>query len=156
MTARERADLTRKLEMRKPEVELWHKLEPRARKLEQALKSARLKQPSQVYQALVKAPGDEVLFLLYRSQQRTVQDRIRNYLQKYYPAAQEVTDADVEKAGAKPGTAKYARVKEELIITRLNSRKKPVPPPPVEPVGPPAPHGPGRPAGQAAPGRRAS
>ena len=85
--------------MHKTEVDLWQKLEPRAKKLEQAVKSARLKQPSQIYQALVKAPGDEMLFLLYRSQQRTVQDRIRNYLQKYYPTALEVTDADVEKAG---------------------------------------------------------
>ena len=136
-TPKERAELVRALEMRKQEVDLWQKLEPRAKKLEHALRSARLKLPSQVYQALAKAPGDEVLFLLYRSQQRTVQDRIRNYLQKYYPAAQEVTDADVEKAGAKPGTAKYNKVKEELITTRLNTRKKP-PPPPAEPAGPPA------------------
>jgi tRNA nucleotidyltransferase (CCA-adding enzyme) len=136
-TPKERAELVRSLEMRKQEVELWQKLEGRARKLEHALKSARLKLPSQVYQTLVKAPGDEVLFLLYRSQQRTVQDRIRNYLQKYYPAAQEITDADVEKAGAKPGTSKYNKVKEELITTRLNTRKKPTPPP-VEPAGPPA------------------
>ncbi len=171
MSVRERADLIRTLEMHKAEVELWQKLEVRAKKLEHALKSPRLKQPSHVYQVLVKAPGDELLFLLYRSQQRTVQDRIRNYLQKYYPTAQEVTDADVEKAGAKPGTPKYHKLKEELIIARLNTRKKPVPPPPVEVVAPPGPGRPagpgrppgaggnagaGRPGGQTAPGRKAS
>jgi hypothetical protein len=134
--------------MRKPEVDLWQKLEPRAKKLEQALKSARVKLPSQIYQTLVKAPSDELLFLLYRSQQRTVQDRIRNYAQKYYPTAQEVTDADVEKAGAKPGAPKYLKLKEELITTRLNTRKKPAPPPPAEPAAPV-----GLPA---APGRKAS
>ena len=159
MTPRERADLVRTLEMHKQEVDLWQKLEPRAKKLEHALRSVRIKLPSQIYQALAKAPGDELLFLLYRSQQRMVQDRIRNFLQKYYPTAQEVTDADVEKAGAKPGTAKYLKVKEELITIRLNTRKKPTPPPPLETAGPPGPGGhagPGRPAGQAAPGRRAS
>ena len=109
MTPRERADLVHTLEMHKQEVDLWQKLEPRAKKLEHALRSTRIKLPSQIYQALAKSPGDELLFLLYRSQQRMVQDRIRNYLQKYYPTAQEVTDADVEKAGAKPGTAKYAQ-----------------------------------------------
>jgi len=133
LNPKERQTLIRTLEMRKPEVDLWQKLEPRAKKLEQALKSARLKLPSQVYQALIKAPGDEVLFLLYRSQQRLVQDRIRNYVQKYFPAAQEVTDAEVEKAGGKPGTPKYQKLKEELITTRLNTRKKPEPPAPVEP-----------------------
>lgn len=157
MTVRERADLIRTLDMHKAEVDLWQKLEPRAKKLEHALKSARLKQPSQVYQALVKAPGDELLFLLYHSQQRTVQDRIRNYLQKYYPAAQEVTDADIERAGGKPGTPKYQKLKEELILTRLNARKKPAPPPPVEasPAGSGRPAGPGRPPGFSAPGGQA-
>jgi len=47
-------------------------------------------------------------------------------------------------AGAKPGTPKFQKVKEELIITRLNTRKKPTPPPPVEVA---APAGPGRPPG---------
>jgi tRNA nucleotidyltransferase/poly(A) polymerase len=136
MSPRERADLAKTLEMRKPEIDLWQKLEPRAKKLENAVKSTRLRLPSQIYQALIKAPGDELLFLLYRSQQRTVQDRIRNYLQKYYPTAQEVSDAEIEKAGAKPGTAKFQRVKEELITVRLNTRKKPAPPPPVEPAAP--------------------
>jgi hypothetical protein len=136
MSPRERADLAKTLEMRKPEIDLWQKLEPRAKKLENAVKSARLRLPSQIYQALIKAPGDELLFLLYRSQQRTVQDRIRNYLQKYYPTAQEVSDAEIEKAGAKPGTAKYQKVKDELITVRLNTRKKPAPPPPVEPAAP--------------------
>ena len=141
LSAKERADLIRTLEMHKSEVDLWQKLEPRAKKLEQAIKSPRLRLPSQIYQTLIKAPGDELLFLLYRSTQRTVQDRIRNYLQKYYPTAQEVSDADVEKAGGKPGTAKYAKLREELIVTRLNTRKKPAPPPlmePAAPVGPPA------------------
>jgi len=150
LSPRERVELIRTLEMHKTEVDLWQKLEPRAKKLEQALKSARLRQPSQIYQALVKSPGDEILFLLYHSQQRTVQDRVRNYLQKYYPTALEVTDADVEKAGAKPGTPKYQKVKDELITVRLNTRKKPAPPPPPEPVvaaGPGRPGGPGRPPG---------
>ncbi len=136
LSAKERVDLIHTLEMRKQEVDLWQKLEPRAKKLEHAIKSPRLRLPSQIYQTLIKAPGDELLFLLYRSPQRTVQDRIRNYLQKYYPTAQEVTDADVEKAGGKPGTPKYAKLKEELIVTRLNTRKKPAPPPPLEPAAP--------------------
>jgi hypothetical protein len=75
-----------------------------------------------------------------------VQDRIRNYLQKYYPAAQEVSDAEVEKAGGKPGTPKYVKLKEQLITTRLNTRKKPAPPPMEEPVAP-------APAGRMPPGR---
>jgi tRNA nucleotidyltransferase (CCA-adding enzyme) len=154
LSPRERVDLIRTLEMHKQEVDLWQKLEARAKKLEHALKSPRLRLPSQVYQALVKAPGDELLFLLYRSQQRTVQDRIRNYLQKYYPAAQEVSDAEVEKAGGRPGTAKYHKLKDDLITARLNTRKKPAPPEPVEPAGHPGhPGHPGHTGPPPAPGR---
>ncbi|PYT29997.1 MAG: hypothetical protein DMG57_10070 [Acidobacteria bacterium] len=139
LSPRERADLARTVEMRKQEIDLWQKLEPRAKKLEQALKSVRLKLPSQIYQTLYKSPGDELLFLLYRSQHRNVQDRIRNYLQKYFPTALEVSDADVERAGAKPGTSKYHKLKEELITARLNTRKKPAPAPPPEFAQPAAP-----------------
>jgi len=139
LSPRERADLARTVEMRKQEIDLWQKLEPRAKKLEHALKSVRLKLPSQIYQTLYKSPGDELLFLLYRSQHRNVQDRIRNYLQKYFPTALEVSDADVERAGAKPGTSKYHKLKEELITARLNTRKKPAPPPPPEFAQPSAP-----------------
>ncbi len=88
-----------------------------------------------------------MLFILYRSSERTAQDRIRNYFQKYLPAAQEITDRDVVAAGGEPGTPKFQKVRDELIATRLDSRpKKPVPPPepeiPVGPVPPTAPPSP--------------
>ena len=60
--------------------------------------------------------GREILFLLMRSNQRIVVDRLRNYLQKYLPAAQEITDAMVAEHGGIPGTPKYAKLKNELIV----------------------------------------
>jgi hypothetical protein len=87
---------------------------------------------------LSKARGDEVLFLLMRSPLRIVQDRIRNYLQKYLPLAQEVTDDEVRAKGVEPGTPKFQKAKDELIVQKLNARpKKPAPEevaePPAEP-----------------------
>jgi hypothetical protein len=125
--------------MEKAELDLWKKLEARAGKLEKDLKSPKLNRPSQVYQVLSKAPGDQVLFLLMRSAQRIVQDRIRNYLQKYLAVAQEVTDDQVQAEGLEPGTPKFEKAKEELIVQRLNARpKKPAAeeapePPPEQP-----------------------
>jgi hypothetical protein len=77
-----------------------------------------------------------VLFLLAHSAERLVHDRIRNYLQKYLPSAQEVTERDVLATGAKLGTPKYQKAREELILTKLDARPKKVPPP-VEQPGPP-------------------
>ncbi|MGD0014595.1 MAG: hypothetical protein ABSD56_09240 [Bryobacteraceae bacterium] len=131
LTPKERAGLIKATAMRQSEVNAWRKLEPRSKKLERVLKSAKLSRPSQVYEALYRAAGEEVLFLLTRSPLRLVQDRVRNYLQKYLPAAQEVTDEEVQAKGAAPGTAKFHRIKQELIAARLNARPKRVVPEPV-------------------------
>jgi tRNA nucleotidyltransferase/poly(A) polymerase len=140
LAPKEKAALVEATAMRKAEADLWQKLEVRARKLERELKSPKLGRPSQVYAVLSKAPGDQILFLLIRSPLRLVQDRVRNYLQKYLPLAQEVTDEEVRGKGVAPGTAKFQKVKEELVAARLNARpKKVVPEEPVEPAIPPEP-----------------
>jgi len=96
------------------------KLSADSKKLESHLKSARMLKPSHIYFALEAASGDLILNLLYTSQQRIVQDRIRNYLQKYRPAAQEAS------ADQAPGKART-----EAITQKLNARPKK---PPVETV----------------------
>ena len=77
------------------------------------------------------------MFLLVYSEQRLVQDRIKNYFQKYIPASLEVTDEVVTAAGVVPGTPKFHRTKEDMILTRLDARpKKPAPEPPAPPPPP--------------------
>ncbi len=130
---RGKTDLYRAMDLSKEEIESGRKLAMHAQKLEQALKSARLHKPSQVYQALAGAGSGEILYLLYHSQQRLVQDRIRNYLHKYLPSAKEITDAEIEAAGGKPGTAHFPKMRDELIAARLNGRPKRQEPLPAEP-----------------------
>jgi tRNA nucleotidyltransferase/poly(A) polymerase len=138
----EKADLIKATAMARREVNLWRNLESRSRQLERSLKSAKLTKASLVYQACAMSPGEDVLFLYLRSQHRLVQDRIRNYLQKYLPAAQEITEKQIAAAGAAVGTPKFKKLKDEMIAARLDARvRKPAPPPEEEP--PPA----GRPRG---------
>lgn len=129
-TPKEKAALIKSNGMEKQDVEDWQKLESKAKKLEKDLKSAKLQKPSHIYHVLSKARGEEMLFLLYRSSERTVQDRIKNYFQKYLPAAQEVTERDIVAAGGQPGTPKYQKLRDELITTRLDTRPRKVAPPP--------------------------
>ena len=77
---------------------------------------------SQLYALLSKTPGEQVLYLAVYSTQRIVHDRIRNYFQKYLPAALEVTNEVVAATGVAPGTPKFQRVKDEMIVTRLDAR----------------------------------
>jgi len=135
LTPRERADAIRNLELRKAELEELKTLPARAKKLESTLKSPKIRRPSQVWLALEGASTDEVLMVLYQSAARLVQDRIRAFYQKYLPLAQEITEAQVAAAGARPGTPKFDRIWKSLVAQRLNSRpRKVVAPPEPEPA----------------------
>ena len=128
LTPKEKTELIRGAGLSKADVDAWQKLEARARKLETALKSARVRKPSQVYQILSKAAGEEIWFLLYRSPLRPVQDRVRNYFQKYLPLAQELLRS--EPIAAAPSE----KARQELLAAHLDRRvRQPAPPPPPPP-----------------------
>jgi tRNA nucleotidyltransferase (CCA-adding enzyme) len=137
LSAKDQAALAKGIGLSRKELEQWQKLDAKAKKLEKDLKSPKLQKPSHIYKALSQAPGDQVLYLLAHSQQRLVCDRIKNYFQKYVPSAQEVSEKDVLATGAKPGTPKFQKAREELILTKLDARPKKVPPPEATP--PPGP-----------------
>jgi tRNA nucleotidyltransferase/poly(A) polymerase len=128
LSPRERAEMVNRLGLAKEEVQSYQKLEPRNKKLEQTLKSARLNRASLVYQTLRETPGEQVLLLSMRSGIRLVTDRVKNHLQKYLVTAHEVSDKDPALAGLEPGTAKFRKAKEELIAAHLDGRiRKPAP-----------------------------
>jgi tRNA nucleotidyltransferase/poly(A) polymerase len=136
LNAKERAEVIKNADISKAEINASQKLEGVAKKLERELKGAKLQKASQLYQLLVNAPGEAILYLLLHSTQRIVQDRIKNYFQKHLPASLEITDEMVAATGVTPGTPKFHRAKEQMILTRLDARpKKPAP----EPEPPPAP-----------------
>jgi len=141
LTARERAQLVTAAAIPKLDLDAAAKLEARATKVEKELATAKLQRPSALYAMLSKVPGEILLFLLMRSGQRLVLDRTRNYLQKYLPTAQEITEKDVIERGGQPGTAKFAKLQQQMIAARLDARPKKVV---VEEPPPPPPPGPGR------------
>lgn len=148
LTPKEKAQLIKTAAIAKSDVDAAAKLESRTRTVEKQLGGAKLSRPSALYAILSKVPGEILLFLLMRSGQRLVLDRLRNYLQKYLPAAQEVTEKDVVERGAEPGTPKFQKLKQQMIAARLDARPKKVVPEeaPAPPPGPPGrpPTGPGR------------
>jgi tRNA nucleotidyltransferase (CCA-adding enzyme) len=135
LTPKEKNGLFKAIEMPKAEIGLMRNLEPRAHKLEQALKSLRVKKPSQVYQILADAPADEMVFLLANSLQRVVHERIRNYVQKYLPAMQEVSPADWAALGLS-GTPKYSRNRQAFLASRLDVRPRKTPAPELDSAPP--------------------
>src|ERR1035438_1818719 len=123
LNAKDRAALTNAV-LERAEVAAWQKLEGAAKKLERELKADKLKKASQLYQVLSKAPGEQVLWLMVYSAQRLVQDRVKNYFEKYLPLSQEITDEAVALTGVTPGTPKFHKAKEEMILKHLDARPK--------------------------------
>jgi tRNA nucleotidyltransferase/poly(A) polymerase len=141
LAAKEKQALIKATALPKPDVDVWQKLEARAKRLETALKSARIRKASQIYHLVGKAQPDEVLFLLYHSNLKPVQERLRNYFQKYLLTVQEITPEEWATVEGKPGTPKYNKAREDFISHRLDRRvKKPPAPetPPPPPTPPPA------------------
>lgn len=119
------------------ETNALQKLASTAKKLEKALQGAKLQKPSALYKLLSETPGEQILYLAVFSGQRIVQDRIKNYFQKYIPMAQEVTDETVAATGVALGTPKFEKTKQEMILKHLDARPKKVAPPPEPPPPPP-------------------
>ncbi len=142
LTPKERAAFVKTAGLEKPDITAWQKLEGHAKKLELELKSARLQRPSRLFALLTKTPGEQILFLVVKSTERGVQDRIKNYLQRYLPTSQEVTDKDVTAATElEPGTPKFDKAKQDMIAQRLDARPKKVDAPGEDGTVPAAPAG---------------
>jgi hypothetical protein len=87
-----------------------------------------------------------VLFLLYHSALKPVQERLRSHFQKYLPAVQEITAeewSEVEgKVEGTPGSPRQQKARHDFITRRLDRRAPKPPAPPTEPppaAPPPAP-----------------
>lgn len=144
LTPKERSTVVSSLQIDKETASSWQKLEARAKKAEKEVAAPSLQRPSKIYKALSAMPGEVLLYLLVRSTHRLVQDRIKNYLQKYVSIAQEINDRQVVEAGGVVGTPKFEKLKWEMIAKRLDARPKKVQPEPVPEAPPP----PAQPAGR--------
>lgn len=138
LTPKERTALASTAGIPKAALDAAAKLEARASKVEKEIAKAKISRPSALYAIVSKVPGELLLLLLMRSGQRLVIDRVKNYLQKYLPAAQEITEKAVIERGAEPGTPKFAKLQQQMIAERLDARPKKIvveepPPPPVAP-----------------------
>jgi tRNA nucleotidyltransferase/poly(A) polymerase len=141
LAPKDRQGLIKATDMSKSDVEQGQKIEARAKKLEAALRAPKVRKPSHVYHIAVGAAPEDVLFVLYHSALKPVQERLRNHFQKYVMMVQEITPEQWASIEPKPGTPKYAKAREEFISEILNRKpKKPVeeevppPPPPVPEV----------------------
>jgi tRNA nucleotidyltransferase (CCA-adding enzyme) len=141
-TPKDRQVFLKATELTKSEMDQAAKIEAKAKKLETALKSPKIRKPSHVYHIVVPAAPEDVTFVLYHSAAKPVQERLRNHFQKFVPTVAAITQEEWAAVEGKPGTPKYAKARDEFISEVLNRKPKKVEeaPPPEEPA-PEAPAG---------------
>ena len=139
LTPKEKQALIKATDLGKSDLDLWQKLEARSRKLETALRSTRIRKASQVYHIVSVAEPDEVLFLLYHSALKPVQERLKNHFQKYLPLVQEITPEEWATVEGKPGTPRYNKALHDFVTQRLDRKVPRKPEPEPEPPPPPPP-----------------
>jgi tRNA nucleotidyltransferase (CCA-adding enzyme) len=127
LAAKEKQAIVKTIDLSKTDAAAYEKLDAHAKKLETALRSARIRKPSQVYQIVGAAAPDEIILTLYRSVVKPVQERLRSYFQKYLPAVQEITPEEWATVEGVPGTPKYQKARDQFVTNRLDRRppKKP-------------------------------
>ncbi len=126
-TPKDKQALIKATDLAKHDLDECQKIEARAKKLETALRAPRVRKPSHVYHIVAAAAPEDVLFVLYHSALRPVQERLRNHFQKYVLTVQEITPEEWATIEGKPGTSKYVKAREEFITEVLNRKpKKPV------------------------------
>lgn len=141
LTPKEKAGLKTACALDKPAIQAWERLDARAKKVAAELKLPKMAKPSVLYATAQRAQGADLVYLLYKSTERAVQDRIKNYVQKYLPAALEITDEEITEAtGIAVGSPKFEKAKTTFIAKRLDARPKKIVEP--EPVVPPTPQHP--------------
>lgn len=126
LTPEDRTAMARHLGMSSEEAGSWQQLEDRARRLESGLKSPRLNRASLVYRALREEPGELILFLLLRSGQRLVTDRIKNFLYKYLPAAHEIRNSDLAHLNLERDSPEYQQARDRWLCALLDGRSRKV------------------------------
>jgi tRNA nucleotidyltransferase (CCA-adding enzyme) len=141
LSVKDKSELAANVGLSKEDLESCKKLQASAKKLEAALKSPNLRKPSQIYELVHTTQPDVVLYVLFESAQRLVQDRIRSYIQKHLPLVQEIPEAEFAAEGIVPGLKNYEKARTTFIAARLNARPKKVEENFVEVPAMPAPRG---------------
>jgi tRNA nucleotidyltransferase (CCA-adding enzyme) len=127
-------------------------LEKSARKLAQALGSAKNALPSRVYKLLTGQPQNLLLFILAYFPNAKVQNRVKSFLHKFPLVRARLPRAEFQAIGMKPGP-KFEKILEQVFFDQLDGKLKThqqtikelrelsgiKEPPPPEPPKPPKP-----------------
>lgn len=120
---RERANVLRRIGLRKAEFRRLLGWEKEARRVAKMLHSRRTAAPMQVYKYLASVPLDLLVFTQSYHAQKKVQSKIRNFLTKYLPLRKALPVRELEALGV-PRGPKFDHILEQLFQAQLEGKAK--------------------------------
>jgi tRNA nucleotidyltransferase (CCA-adding enzyme) len=123
LTSRERSLALHKMGLRADEVNAVAKVEAAARDALKALKGRQTEAPKDAYRYFEKLPRDVMAFMQAEYSNVKVNNKIRNYLQKWRPMRASLPAAELESLGIARGP-QFDRILEQLFEMQLRGKGK--------------------------------
>ncbi len=123
LSSRERSLALHKMGLRADEVNAVAKLEAAARDAQKALKGRQTEAPKDAYRYLDKLPRDVMAFLQAEHPNVRVNNKVRNYLQRWRPLRASLPAPELESLGIARGP-QFDRILEQLFEMQLKGKGK--------------------------------
>lgn len=122
LSPRERADLVRRLGMKRSDTDPWTRLPDQAKALATELTGKHGNPPSKAYQLLEKQPGELMLFLLLNGGPKKAVDKIKTYLHRQRKARQSLPGAELVTLGVTPDSPRYQKILDAYFFGMMDGK----------------------------------
>ncbi|MCZ6752291.1 MAG: hypothetical protein O7E51_10735 [Acidobacteria bacterium] len=124
LPARDQTRLAKWLKLRKPETDLWRRMEANAKRLAKQLGGKAASTPTKLYHLLAAAPADLILFLQLLFPQKKIQARIKLFLQKQLPLRSRLPEQELQEMGVASGTPRYQKILDTHFYAVLEGKAR--------------------------------
>lgn len=122
LSAAERANLRSRLGLKGSEAKPWTELEAQAKSLQKTLLGKPMAQCSRLYKTLAGEDPAVALYLLAFSPLQAARERLKSYYTELRPAAEAVTDEEIEKLGVVRAAPQFSPLREAYLAAKLDKK----------------------------------
>ena len=122
LAPQDRAQLAKRLDLKKPESVAWQKLEADAKRLAKELMGRDAASPTRLYDLLVSTPSDLLVLLQIEFPQAKIQSRLKTFLHKYVPLRFHLPVKELEEMGVTAGTPRYQKILDSYFYAVLEGK----------------------------------
>jgi tRNA nucleotidyltransferase (CCA-adding enzyme) len=124
LSAGEKAQLAKRLEVPKATIASCQKLESDAKRLAKDLAGKEGASPTRLYNLLASASSDMIALVQIEFAQASVRARLKSYFEKYLPLRYQLPSRELEVMGIAPGTPKHQQILDAYFFGVIEGKLK--------------------------------